>query len=289
MQRRAAAAYFVFFLVVSVAAYAYIGVAESQRPEVSLDGEGGELTNDSTFTIDGTTYTVSNIHLSGGGGDHGGGGGEMVADLAWTENASTYTATIANGSTTEVDNTTYLVTTNATTGTMTLTAQQNATELLRADSAVENTTATQDGTEYVVYRENDTLQPLSEWLTDPETIRYTTGDSYTYAGEGDPQETNITNVTDSAGTLEWTAPRDREVELTEGGNVTLANGGQYFAHFPDHSTVQVVSVEQYSSYEATLSDQEYFHERRNGLWGVSILSGIAATLMLGMAYLPNRG
>src|SRR6056297_19823 len=100
MQRRAAAAYFVFFLVVSVAAYAYIGVAESQRPEVQLDGQ--ELTNDSTFTAGGQTYTVSNIHLSGGGG-----GGSMAADLSWTNSSSQYTATIANGSTTTVDNTTY--------------------------------------------------------------------------------------------------------------------------------------------------------------------------------------
>src|SRR6056297_915585 len=97
MQRRAAAAYFVFFLVVSVAAYAYIGVAESQRPEVQLDGQ--ELTNDSTFTSDGQTYTVSNIHMAGGGG-HGGGGGSMAADLSWTNNSSQYTATIESGSTT---------------------------------------------------------------------------------------------------------------------------------------------------------------------------------------------
>src|SRR6056297_1138048 len=145
MQRRAAAASFVFFLVVSVAAYAYIGVAESQRPEVQLDGQ--ELTNDSTFTAGGQTYTVSNIHLSGGGGGHGGGGGSMAADLSWTNSSSQYTATIANGSTTTEDNTTYDVSTAP--GTMTLTAQQNVTALLRADDAVENSLATRNDTDYV--------------------------------------------------------------------------------------------------------------------------------------------
>jgi len=284
MQRRAAAASFVFFLVVSVAAYAYIGVAESQRPEVQLDGQ--ELTNDSTFTAGGQTYTVSNIHMSGGGGGHGGGGGSMAADLSWTNSSAQYTATIANGSTTMVDNTTYDVSTAP--GTMTLTAQQNVTALLRADDAVENSLATRNDTNYVVYRQNDSIQPLEAWLPEPETLTYATGEQYVYAAEGGSQTTTIANISDSGAMLEWTAPRQRTVELGEGGNVTLS-GDRYFAHFPSQSSVQVVSIDQYPQYQGTLADQTYFNERKNGLWGVSILSGIAAVLLLGMAYLPTRG
>jgi len=286
MQRRAAAAYFVFFLVVSVAAYAYIGVAESQRPEVELDG--AELSNDSSFTMDGQTYTVSNIHMSGGGGGHGGGGGSMAADLSWTNNSSQYTATVESGSTTTLDNTTYNVSTDNSAGTLTLTAQQDVTQLLRADSAVENSLATQNGTEYVVYRQNDSLRPVSEWLPAPETRTFTTGDQYTYSAESGTQATTITNVTDNGATVEWTAPRQRTVELSEGGNITLADS-RHFAHFPDQSTVQIVSIDQYPQYQETLGAQSYFHERKNGIWGISILSGVAAVLMLGMAYLPNRG
>ena len=283
MQRRAAAAYFLFFLVVSVAAYAYIGVAESQRPEVQLDGQ--ELTNDSTFTAGGQTYTVSNIHMSGGGGGHGG-GGSMAADLSWTNNSSQYTATIAPGSTVMQDNTTYNVTTAN--GTMTFTAQQNVTALLREDDAVDDTLVTQEGTRYVRYQQNNSIRPLDAWLPEPETVTYTTGDQYVYAAEGGSQTTTITNVNESSATVEWTAPRQRTAELSEGGNVTLEDG-RYFAHFPDHSTVQVVSVDQYPQYQATLGDQSYFNERKNGLWAISILSGIASVLLLGMAYLPTRG
>ena len=284
MQRRAAAAYFAFFLVVSVAAYAYIGVAESQRPQVSLEGE--ELTNDSSFTIDGTTYTASNIHQAGGGGH--GGGGSMAADLTWTNNSSRYTATLESGSTTTVDNTTYNVSTDAPSSTMTLTAEQNVTALLRADSSVEDSTVTRDGTRYVVYSQNDTIRPLSEWLPEPETRTYTTGDSFVYPGDSGPQQTTISNITNASATVEWIAPRERSVELAEGGNVTLS-GQQHFAHFPDQDTVILASSDQYGGYQDTLSGQEYFHERKNGLWGISILSGIAAVLMLGMAYMPNRG
>ena len=286
MQRRAAAAYFVFFLVVSVAAYAYIGVAESQRPAVEL--EGPELTNDSTLTAGGQTYTVSNIQMSGGGGGHGGGGGSMAADLSWTNNSSQYTATIEAGSTVTQDNTTYNVSVDNATGMLMLTAQQNVTQLLQNDSTVENSLATRDGERFVVYSQNDTLRPLQEWLPEPETVTYATGDQYPYQAEGGTQTTTITNVTNSTATVEWIAPRQNTVELAEGGNVTLADG-QYFAHFPDHSTVQIVSTDQYSQYQETLAAQDYFHERKNGLWGISILSGIASVLMLGMAYLPNRG
>jgi len=284
MQRRAAAAYFLFFLVVSVAAYAFIGVAESQQPEVQLDGP--ELTNGTTFTSGGQTYTVSNIHQASGGGH--GGGGAMAADLAWTNNSSQYSATIAGGSTLSRDNTTYDVSIDNSTGTLVLTAQQNVTQLLRNDSDVYDSLATRNDERFVVYRANNSTQPLDEWLPEPETVSYTTGDQFVYPADSGTQATSIANVTNSSATVEWTAPRQRTVELGEGGNVTLADG-QYFAHFTNQSAVQIVSVDQYPQYQATLADQDYFHERKNGLWGISILSGIASVLMLGMAYLPNRG
>jgi len=287
MQRRAAAAYFAFFLVISVAAYAYIGVAESQRPAVSLDADA-ELTNESTFTVDGTEYTATNIHMSGGGGGHGGGGGSMAADLSWTNESSRYTATVEHNATTTYQNDTYRVQTDGNESTVTLEEELNVSALLVEDSSVQNTLATQNGTEYVVYRSNNTQVPLSEWLPEPETVSFTTGDTYPYATDSGTQETTISEVTDDGATLEWFAPRENTVELSEGGNVTL-NEQQLFTHFPDHSTVQIVPIQQYDQYQATLDQQDYFHERKNGIWGVSILSGIAAVLMLGMAYMPVRG
>ncbi|EMA00595.1 hypothetical protein SAMN05443574_10113 [Haloarcula vallismortis] len=287
MQRRAAAAYFAFFLVISVAAYAYIGVAESQQPAVSLDADA-ELTNESTFTVDGTEYTATNIHMSGGGGGHGGGGGSMAADLSWTNESSQYTATVEHNTTTTYQNDTYRVLTDSNESTVTLEEELNVSALLAEDSSVKNTLATQNGTEYVVYRSNNTQVPLTEWLPEPETVSFSTGDTYPYATDSGTQETTISEVTADGATLEWVAPRENTIELSEGGNVTLS-GQQFFTHFPDHHTVQIVPIQQYDQYQATLDQQDYFHERKNGIWGVSILSGIAAVLMLGMAYMPVRG
>ncbi|MBV0900185.1 hypothetical protein [Haloarcula salina] len=289
MQRRAAAAYFAFFLVISVAAYAYIGVAESQRPHVTLDASA-ELTNESTFTVGGTTYTASNIHMAGGGGGGhgGGGGGSMAADLSWTNESSRYTATLEHNATTTYQNESYRVLTDANESTVTLREELNVSALLAQDSAVKNTLATQNGSQYVVYRSNNTQVPLEEWLPEPATRTFSTGDTYPHQTDSGTQETAIVNVSESGATLEWFAPRDNTVELSEGGNVTL-NDQRFFAHFPDHHTVEIVSAQHYGEYQTQLSEQDYFKERTNGLWGVSILSGIAAVLMLSMAYLPNRG
>ena len=288
MQRRAAAIYFVFFLVVGAAAYAYIGVAQSsQQPGFNLDGTTLE-SNEST-TIDGTEYTVAEVgHASGGGGGHGGGGGgALVATLEWTNESARQTATFENGSTVTYQGGSYtVVVPNASEpSSFTLREEQNVSAILANDSAVENSLATKNDTEYVVYRENNSLVPASEYLPAPDTQQFSTGDSFQYEGT----QTTVAEVTSSEVTLEWTGPVDRSEELQEGTNVTLANGQQYFAHFPSDHAVSLVPVDQYDDYQNTVSKREYFNERMNGLWGVVIVSGSAAFLVLSMAYLPHRG
>lgn len=94
MQRRAATAYLVLFLVVSAGAYAVIGVAE--EPELELDGptytEGDEL------TVDERAYSVTEVALEEGddGGHGGGGGGSHVGTLEWTDPDATESVTLDN-------------------------------------------------------------------------------------------------------------------------------------------------------------------------------------------------
>lgn len=292
MQRRAAAIYFVFFLVVGAAAYAYIGVAQSsQQPAFNVDGP--TLAGNESTTIDGTEYTAAEVghESSGGGGGHGGGGGEgaLVATLEWTNDSARQTATLENESTVTYQDTSYtvLVANGSDVSSFTLREELNVSAILANDDAVENSVATRNDTEYVVYRENDSLHPLSEYLPEPDTRQFSTGDSYQYEGN----ETTVAEVTSSGVTLEWTGPVANSEELQEGTNVTLANGEQYFAHFPDgqDEAVMLVSVDQYESYQATVSQRDYLGERVNGLWGIVIISGSAAFLILSMAYMPHRG
>lgn len=82
MQRRAAAAYFVLFVVVSAGAYAYIGMAD--RPQVDLTGQS--YTEGETFTAGDRAYTVSSL-------------GDASGELTWTDPDATKTVTLEHNST----------------------------------------------------------------------------------------------------------------------------------------------------------------------------------------------
>jgi len=289
MQRRAAAIYFVFFLVVGAGAYAYIGVAEqTHQPQFELDGT--TIESEGAGAIGGAQYNLSEItHTEGGG--HGG-GGALVSELSWTNESYRYTGAISNNSTTTIENDSYRVVVPNESGVsqFTLQAEQNVTAILRDDPAVEDSVATQNGTSYVVYRDNDTLRPLSEYLPEPGTIEFAEGDTIPFESDDGTVEATIYNVTSSEVQVEWIAPQENTVELSEGQNVTLANGQQYFAHY-EHGgdSVQVVPADQYGQYATTNDEQHSFQQRLNGLWIVVIVSGTAAVMILSSAYLPIRG
>jgi len=288
MQRRAAAIYFVFFLVVAVGAWVYIGVAQdAHQPEFSVSGTS--FASGSTAAIDGVEYEVTELgHAGGGGGGHGGGGGDLEATLAWTDPAAEQTGTLEHNSTISYRGGEYTVAVpNGTEdpSSFTLREELNVSALLAADDSVENDLAEQNGTQYVVGAENQTLQPLSEWLPDPEVYEFSEGDEIEY----DNATTTVDSVASTGATLRWEGPVEQETDLTEGQNVTLADGGEYFAHFPSEEEVLLVPSSRYDSYSQTVAEREYFAERLAGLWGVVIVSGFAALLLLSVAYLPTRG
>jgi hypothetical protein len=351
MQRRAAAIYFVLFLVVGAGAYAFIGVSEA--PSVSLPGEA--YTAGDTFSVQDRTYTVESIDGSG--------------ELAWTNESARYTATLDNnstvspldlqwdgqqarwstiledGSTIPYEGGTYRVTVNTSADSPTallsnvenasqnttiavedtLTYRQNETTVtaidgegvtlvwgepyrvtvsnvtdpdsvtflqefdvsnrLVRDSAVYNETVSVDGIRSVVYRADNETVALAAYLPEPDTATFEEGEQVWYLGN----ETTIGNVTTDGVPLVWTGERTNTVRLSGASNVTL-NDQPYFVYFPDKSSVQILPREDaYQSYQQQRSEIDYYHERINGLWGVSILSILAAVALLAMAYLPRKG
>lgn len=283
MQRRAAAIYFVFFLVVGAGAYAYIGVAE-QTSQPQYDLEGPIVESNGTATIGETEYTLSAIEREGG--EHGS-GGELVSELSWTNESYVASETLANDSTVDYQNDSYrvVIANESDVSEFTLRAEQNVSQILQNDPAVENTTADRDGTRYVVYRANDSIQPLSEYLPEPETVTVSEGDTFPYDGN----DATVATVNASGVHLEWDSSQDNSVELTEGANVTLANGEQYFANYHGHEEVEIVPASQYSDYVQTNNERDTFQTRINGLWGIAIISALAALTVLSTAYLPVRG
>ncbi|MFB6138470.1 MAG: hypothetical protein ABEJ42_09090 [Halobacteriaceae archaeon] len=156
----------------------------------------------------------------------------------------------------------------------------NVTRVLRENPAVENRVLRGGGERFVRYH-NGSTAPLAEFLPEPETETFAEGDDLEYAGN----VTTVAAVTTESVTLAWEGVRTNTVRATSGSNVTLS-GRTYLAFVPDDSTL-VLSTD-FSGYRHSQDRIAYYHERVDGLWGVAILSTLAAVLLLAMAYLPSR-
>lgn len=289
MQRRAAALYVAFFLVISVASYSLIATAE--EPQVEFGNPDYTLSENDTLTVGGTEYTVASLEATaggGGGGGHGGGGGggiERTGTIAWTNQSAQYTETWANNSTVSLDNTTYRVLIPNTTDPSSFTLQNeiNRSQVLANDPQADDQLVTRNGSEYVVIEDqNGTRLVLAdEYFGEPTNRTVNEGATIDYNGN----RSTVANVTNQSATLEWTAPRNNTVEVADNENVTLGDT-TYFAHFRNNQTL--VLTQDFASYEEQTADIDRYHTYVNGLWGVSIMGGLAAMLLAGMAYLPSR-
>jgi len=270
MQRRATAVSVVLFVLIAAGSFAYIGVAE--QPDITVEADRTYEAGDQP-EIGGIQYNVT--ELSDGS-----------ATMAWTNESARYTASFENDSNVTYQNDTYrlLVESSADPSTFTLHEQQNVTEILRADDEVYNQTYTSDGDRYVRYRSNDSLQELEAYLPEPRTESFAEGDDYPYQNK----TTTVDSVTNTTVTVDWTAVRNNTVSASEGGNVTLGQDPKttYIAHFPDGNTL--VLSQDFEGYRASLEAQSYYGERINGLWGVTLLSSMAAALLIALAWLPPR-
>jgi hypothetical protein len=274
MQRRAAAAYIVLFLVLAAGAYATLGAAHA--PTVSIQNPDAELRTGETITVGDREYTVTNVEASESSGDgHGGGETTYEAAFEWTNESARFTESWAAGDEVEYDNGTYTV------------VLANATDpdqfTLRGQLGDDTPTYERDGTTYVVVNESDGREeavPLSEY-EGVERISFSEGDSIAYDGN----EATIAVVTNESATIAWIAPETNEVTVEQHGNVTL-NAETYLAHFPEDNRVQL--TQNFQSFEAQQHRIETFQERMNGLRGVMILSAVAIVLLSALAFLPVR-
>lgn len=279
MQRRAAAVYFVLFVLVGAGAYGFMQVGMSE-PTVDLDGptyaEGDELTvGDRTYTVDSVSTEEGDTARFAGD-----------ADLVWFNDSRRGTATLENDSTVEHDGGTFRV---VVTGdeSFALVEEQNVSAILAADPDVENETVTRDGEEFVVSRDDQSIQPLSEYRPEPDRLEFSVGDSFEYRAEN--VTARVDGVSADGVRLSWDDPGTETVTVSAGANETL-NGVEYFAHFPSDDQVQVLQADRhYGVYTAELSAVEYWHERQNGVWGVVILSFIASVVLAATTYLPVKG
>lgn len=279
MQRRAAAVYIAFFLVVGAASLTLVTTATT--PEFSMENPDQTLQTNDTFTVGGTEYAVSGITAEAGEE-----GVSRSGTITWTNETAIYTEEWDNQSTVRWADANWTVSIPNETNTTQFTLVENVsrTAILRNDSSVANQTTTVDGVEYVVRIDNGsrTLVNASEYFGEPETEQFEVGNELVY----NANETTVTSVTANGSvTLTWRAPLDNEVTVEDQANVTLGDT-TYLASFPDNSTLQLST--DYAPYAAFQEETTHFTDHTNGLWGVSILSLLSVIFLAGLAYLPSR-
>ncbi|MFT4921505.1 MAG: hypothetical protein ACI8XM_000705 [Haloarculaceae archaeon] len=283
MQRRAAAVYFILFVLIGAGAYGFMqGMSE---PAVELDGQ--EFTEGSELVVDGRTYTVSAIdaeesdELTEYDGD---------VELTWFNESKRGTATLENASTTAYNDDEYqVVVSDGSSSTFRLVEELNVSGFLEQDQITEDETVTRDGTEYVIIADSQELRPLSEYLPDRDVVEFSVGDRIEYDADDETVNARIDSISSEGVSLSWSDPGNESVELSQGENSTV-NGLEYFAHFPSDDQVQILPAQQeYGTYSSEISAIEHWEERLNGMWGIVILSVLAAVVLLSAAYLPVKG
>ena len=284
MQRRAATAFVLLFLLLGVGSYGLIATA--QQPQVSFDDPEHRLSVGDQLTVDGRQYTVASLSAQEEGGDHGGSTTVTYSGaVEWTNDSATYTETWAPGDVVTADGFEGTVTVENATDPdrVTLVEPVDRSAILANDSAADNQTVTRTGEEFVVVTEGDEtrLVPAGEYFPDPETRTFSEGDTVGYAGN----QTTVGNVTQSEVPVSWTAPRTNTVELSNKANVTLA-GQTFFVYYTSDS--EVVLESDYSVYASQTAEMADYTRVENGLWGISILSGVSVVMLIGMAFMPSR-
>lgn len=285
MQRRAGAAFVVFFLLVGAASLALVTTASS--PEFQVNGQ--ELQAGDSFKAGGQTYNVESIEAKegGGGGGHGGGGGgetTYTATFNWTNESFQYTESWGNNSTVDLGSKSWVVlTSEGGQKSFVLEEKINRTKILKNDKNAADEMVTYKGEPHVVITKNgsEELVPASEYFPDPKTRTISQGGTLNYKGN----QTTVSEVTNESASVQWTAPKTETAEASQKGNVTLGDT-TYFAYM--ESGEKVVLSQDFEKLNQFEEDTSQFHHLENGLWGVTILSGVLVIMLLGMAFMPSR-
>jgi hypothetical protein len=111
------------------------------------------------------------------------------------------------------------------------------------------------------------------------------GQTYTVASVESSEEDGETSY---EATIEWdneSMNGTQSATVAQHENVSL--GGQnHFAHF--RSGDEVVISDNYAALRQHETNVDQYNEQTNGIWGVTILTGITAIVLTGMGYMPSR-
>ncbi len=267
MQRRTAAMYVVFFIVIAVGAIAFINVVEAPSP--SMDEFDYQLEVDDNVTIGDRTYQVTRIDV-------------FSMTLAWTEDEVEQSDRIANESTIESDGVEYRVE---------IEPGEEPEQFVLHETFPEHEldTVEHGGVTYVVIEENDEIRFVreDEYLLEEygprDQIELTVGDTFLW----DVAEVSVTvdEITPDGVDVSWVGPEE-QTRTIQSGEPTEIGDTTYIANFVGTDFVQLTT--DIEAYEAHADALDTYAERNLGFWGVGVLSFLTAVLIGGLSFLPRR-
>lgn len=299
MQRRAVVVYVGVFLLIASGSFALL--ATTAQPSVSMKNPDYTLTQNQSFTVQGQQYNVTEVSTT----TNEQGNIVRSATAEWLQPSANYSATLANNSTVDYKNDTYRVLIPNTTN------PSKATLREVQNLSSNTTTLTQNNETFVIVNGSDgnrTLIPEEEYIRqqygEPNTTQLTVGITFPYENNS----TKVSNVSAEGVVLTWTGERTHSISFGKtnpiettlirgwmptkvaypaGGETVSLNNQTYVVSYPDNSTLQLsTNVEEFKS---KVESANHKAERLAGVWGVLILSGLAAFLILMLGYLPVKG
>lgn len=264
MQRRAAAGYVALFLVIAVGAYGLAVTAES--PEITLEDPEYDIEEGDQFEVEGVTYTLTEVMR-----DDGVPTGTLEWQIAVDESESW-----EHGEVIEYQEADYEVL---------IPNETNPSEFTLREAPGDDLDVRGEGEDRLIGVEEDGEEefiPIDEYEPlDRQT--FAEGDAIEYDGH----DATVAEVTEDEVLIEWTEEATDDMTLREGLEVAqLSEDQTYIAHFTADDRLQLTA--DHESYNEQADEIAYFNERTNGLTVATILSGLTAFLLVGMAYLPRK-
>lgn len=267
MQRRAAAMYVAFFLIIAVGSIGFINLVEAPSP--AMDEYDHQVAPDDSFDVDDTTYTLTGIDV-------------FSATLEWSVEESEQTELLRNESTIESEETEYRIEIPPGDEPDSFFLQE-----LYPDHGLE--TVEVDGRTYVVITENDEDEfvPEDEYLREEygavERLELTVDDTFYYDAVN---ETVTVEAIDTASVeVGWVGPEDRSITLSPGESVELEDT-TFVANFVGTEYIQLTSDQ--AAYDEHAAAMDTWDERYLGFWAIGVLSIFSAILIGALSYLPRR-
>lgn len=264
MQRRAAAGYVAFFLVIAVGAYGLAVTAES--PDITLEDPEYDIEEGEQFEIEGITYTLTEVTFEDGA---------YEGTVEWNTTVEEEEAW-EHGQEIEYQGTDYeVVLSNAT----------DPDEFGLREVPGDDVDVIGDGDDRYVRVEQDGEEELIR-IQDYEPLdrqTFAVGDQFEY----EDNEVTVAEVTDEEVLIQWEDVVTEDLTAREGLTIAqFSEDQEYIAHFTEADRLQLTT--DHESYNAQAADQVYFEERTNGLTVATIMASLTAMLLIGMAYLPRK-